>query len=162
MIAAAFAATLISVSASGQAFAQGDSSAESPVVKTPDRGPIEIVVWNIRRDLGHVRVEICTRFTFANAHRTCPYHGAAPARVGSVTVIVPDVPAGTYAAEIYQDEDDRNVIRRGPLGIPLEGVGFSNDAAVALTPPKFDAAAFDHQPSTPVALRIKLRYFPNL
>jgi uncharacterized protein (DUF2141 family) len=158
-IAAALAAALISVS-SGVAFAQSDS----PPVAGPklDRGPIEIVVWNIRRGLGHVRVAICTRFTFANAQRACPYHGEALAQGGTTTVVVPDVPAGLYAAEVYQDEDDRGSLKRGPLGIPMEGVGFSHDVPIHLTPPRFNEAAFDYDPSAPLALRIKLRYFPNL
>jgi uncharacterized protein (DUF2141 family) len=158
-IAATLVATLISLSSSGLAFAQSETTT---AVAKADRGPIEVVVWNIRRGLGHVRVAICTRFTFANAQKTCPYHGEAPTEVGTTTVIVPDVPAGSYAAEVFQDDDDRGAIKRGPLGIPMEGVGFSNDAPIGLTPPRFKDAAFDYDPSAPLALRIKLRYFPNL
>jgi uncharacterized protein (DUF2141 family) len=157
LIAAAFAATLVTFSTAGSAFAQPDA----PAVEGGKTGPIEVVVWNIRKSLGHVRVAICTSLTFADAHKSCPYHGAAPAHAGMTTVIVPDVPAGTYAAEVYQDEDDRDSLKRGALGIPLEGVGFSNDVAIRLTPPRFWDAAFDHDPSAPLPLKIKLRYFPN-
>ncbi len=149
-IAALLGATLISLTVTGVAQAQ------------PAPGQLEVVVWNIRRAAGHIRVQICTRSTFADAHQSCPYHGDAPAQVGTVTVMVPDVPPGNYAAEVYQDEDDRNVLRRGPLGVPMEGVGFSNDVPISLTPPKFNGAAFDFDPAAPVALHIKLRYFPNL
>ena len=155
-IAATLVASLIFFSTSGPVFAQSESAVKL------DRGPIEIVVWNIRRGLGHVRVSICTRLTFANAQKACPYHGDAPAQQGLTTVIVSDVPAGTYAAEVYQDEDDRETIKRGPLGIPMEGVGFSNDVPIHLTPPRFNQAAFDFDPSAPLSVRIKLRYFPNL
>jgi len=159
LFAAAFAATLIAASTGGAAFAQPESPVGEGVVgKT---GPIEVVVWNIRKSLGHVRVAICTSLTFADAHKSCPYHGDAPAHAGMTTVIVPDVPAGTYAAQVYQDEDDRNTLKRGALGIPLEGVGFSNDVAIRLIPPRFWDAAFDHDPATPLSLKIKLRYFPN-
>jgi uncharacterized protein (DUF2141 family) len=153
-IAATLVASLIFFSTTGPAFAQSESAVKS--------GPIEVVVWNIRRGLGHVRVSICTRLTFASAQKACPYHGEAPAQLGLTTVIVPDVPAGTYAAEVYQDEDDREALRRGPLGIPMEGVGFSNDVPIHLTPPRFSQAAFDFDPSAPLSVRIKLRYFPNL
>ena len=157
--AAGFAAALIVASSAGAAFAQPEAPAGEGVIgKT---GPVEVVVWNIRKSLGHVRVAICTSLTFADAHKSCPYHGAAPAHEGMTTVIVPDVPAGTYAAEVYQDEDDRDLLKRGALGIPLEGVGFSNDVAIRLTPPRFWDAAFDHDPAAPLALKIKLRYFPN-
>jgi uncharacterized protein (DUF2141 family) len=140
-----------------QAGAQGGSSAVGP-----PRGPIEIVVWNIRKSLGHVRVAICTKLTFADAHKSCPYHGEAPAQAGATTVVVPDVPAGTFAVQVFQDEQDLHAIRRGPLGVPLEGVGFSNDAPVPLGPPRFKDAAFDYDPAAPLSLSIKLRYFPNL
>jgi uncharacterized protein (DUF2141 family) len=154
-IAATLAATLLCLTAAGLAQAQPESP---PVAK----GPVEVVVWNIRRGVGHIRVQICTRQTFADAHKSCPYKADAPAHEGVTSVIVPDVPAGAYAAEVYQDEDDRDSLRRGPLGVPLEGVGFSNDIPIGVTPPRFDASAFDYDPAMPVALRIKLRYFPNL
>ena len=155
--AAGFAAALLAASAAGSALAQPEAAAPEGV-KT---GPIEVVVWNIRKSLGHVRVAICTSLTFADSHKTCPYHGDAPAQAGSTTVIVRDVPAGTYAAQVFQDEDDRDTLKRGAFGVPLEGVGFSNDVAIHLSAPRFWDAAFDHDPSTPLSLRVKLRYFPN-
>ena len=158
LIAGAFAATLFTACASGAAFAQPEAPAAEGVGKS---GPIEVVVWNIRKSLGHVRVAICTSLTFADAHKTCPYHGDAPAHEGMTMVIVPDVPAGTYAAQVFQDEDDRGSLKRGALGIPLEGVGFSNDVAIRLSAPRFWDAAFDHDPATPLSIKVKLRYFPN-
>ncbi len=128
----------------------------------PMRGPVEIVVWNIRKSVGHIRVAVCTRTTFVNEHEDCPYRAEAMALRGETTVLVPDVPAGTYAAQVFQDERDEHEVRRGLLGVPLVGIGFSNDAPVSLTAPKFKDAAFDHDPPTPSTLRIRLRYFPNL
>ena len=161
LIGAAMAATLIS-SFAAPAFAQPDASSEAAIAGP--RGPLEIVVWNIRKGLGHVRVSICTRLTFGDSRKHCPYHGEAEVRGGATiaTIIVPELPAGNYAAEVFQDEDDSKALKRGPLGIPLEGVGFSNDAPVNLRPPRFNDAAFDYDPAAPMALRIKLRYFPNL
>lgn len=157
LLAAGFTATLLAASAAGPALAQPDAA----VVDSGKTGPIEVVVWNIRKSLGHVRVAICTSLTFGDSHKPCPYHGDAPAHAGMTTVIVQDVPAGTYAAQVYQDDDDRNTLKRGAFGVPLEGVGFSNDVAIHLTAPRFWDAAFDHDPSTPLSLKIKLRYFPN-
>lgn len=158
LIAAALAAGALTLSAPGLARAQSDL----PAVATVLRGPVEVVVWNIRKSLGHIRVSLCTKLTFADSHKQCPYHAEAPAHAGATTVVIPDVPAGAYAAQVFQDEQDKNAVRRGPLGIPLDGIGFSNDAPIALSPPKFRDAAFDYDPASPLALRIKLRYFPNL
>ena len=147
----------------GPAFAQErfrGRDRRSPRPRSMDRS--RSVVWNIRRGLGHVRVSICTRLTFASAQKACPYHGEAPAQQGLTTVVVPDVPAGTYAAEVYQDEDDRETIKRGPLGIPMEGVGFSNDVPIHLTPPRFSqAAAFDFDPSAAVVVADQAAVFPE-
>ena len=44
------------------------------------------------------------------------------------------------------------------FGIPLEGVGFSNDAKIRMSPPKFEEAAFPHG-ATDQRITFKLRYF---
>jgi uncharacterized protein (DUF2141 family) len=126
------------------------------------RGPIEIVVWNIRKGIGHIRVDICTKATFVHAHLNCPYHGAAPAQAGMTAVMVPDVPQGDFAAQVFQDEQDIGRVPRSVIGIPLVGVGFSNDAPAPLRPPRFADARFTHDPDAPLTLRIKLRYYPAL
>ncbi|MDB5725315.1 MAG: hypothetical protein JWQ16_2069, partial [Novosphingobium sp.] len=47
----------------------------------------------------------------------------------------------------------------GGLGrIPKEGVGFSNDAKIRLSPPKWAEAVFDYD-GKPRTIRLKLRYF---
>lgn len=126
------------------------------------RGLIEIVVWNIRKGIGHVRVDICTKTTFVHPHRACPYHGAAPALAGVTTVMVPDVPAGDYAAQVFQDEQDIGKVPRSVIGLPLVGVGFSNDAPTPMRSPRFEDALFAYDPNAPLTLRIKLRYYPAL
>jgi uncharacterized protein (DUF2141 family) len=160
LIAASIAACMMTVLAPRLAIAQPDFPTQGQA--HVERAPIEIVVWNVRKALGHIRISICTKETFAYANRTCPYHGDAAAHAGVTTVVVPDVPAGQYAVEVYQDEQDLNKISRGPLGIPLVGVGFSNDAPVGIRPPHFRDASFQHDPAQPLSLRIKLRYFPEL
>ena len=52
------------------------------------------------------------------------------------------LPRGGYAVAVIHDENGNN--RLDTLaGIPREGYGFSNDAAVRFGPPKFAAARFD-------------------
>jgi uncharacterized protein (DUF2141 family) len=152
----------LAVSLAFSALAPGIAAAQPQAGVSPARGPVAIVVWNIKKSLGHVRVALCTPITFANPHKHCPYFADAPAQAGSTTVVVPDVPAGTYAAQVFQDEQDVNAVRRGPFGVPLDGVGFSNDAAIPLTGPQFKDAAFEYDASAPLTLRIRLRYFPHL
>ena len=106
-------------------------------------GAVVFQVDGVRDVAGHVRVDLCTEDTFLK--RGCPYTGEAQAVKGVTTVRVENVPPGAYAAQIYHDRnDDHRVDRSRPLGIPLEEVGFSNDAPVGLRGPKWDRAKIVH------------------
>lgn len=117
---------------------------------------LDITISNIRNARGHIRAAVCTPATFL--HENCPYHGAAPARVGSVTVHIGEIPPGTYAVQVFQDEDDSDQIKLSWLGLPVEGVGFSRDASILLGAPSFSAAAFQLLP-TGGHIALRLRYF---
>ena len=103
-------------------------------------GVVVVTVQGVRSNAGHVLVAICDRATFLEA--TCKYVGRAPANIGQVVVQVRGVPPGTYAAQAFQDENDNGKIDRTFLGIPKEGLGFSNDARINFGPPSFPDAAF--------------------
>lgn len=124
-------------------------------INPPAVAPIEISVTNVRNDRGRVHVDICTRETFL---ADCRYSGEAPAHAGTTLVVIRGVPPGRYAAQGTQDENGNGEVDRGLLGIPKEGVGFSNDARIRLSPPKFEDAAFDHG-SAPQRISFSLRYF---
>jgi uncharacterized protein (DUF2141 family) len=97
-------------------------------------------VTGVRNSLGHVRVAICSKAEFLKPH--CGYTGKAPAATGDVLVTVVNVPPGTYAAQAFHDEKDTGRIDRSLLGLPEQGMGFSNNAKMFFGPPHFDAAAF--------------------
>jgi uncharacterized protein (DUF2141 family) len=121
-------------------------------------GALIFQVDHVRDDAGHVRVDICTEDTFLK--QGCPYSGEAPAAKGLVTVTVPNVPPGVYAAQVYHDRnDDHKVNRSRPLGIPLEEVGFTNNAPVGFSGPKWSKAAFTHDASDQ-ELAVRLRHYP--
>jgi uncharacterized protein (DUF2141 family) len=118
--------------------------------------PVTIDVSGIHRSKGHVIAAICPKESFM--HLSCPYVAKAPAQKGVTTVVFPDIPPGTYAAQIFQDENDNDEVDRNALGIPEEGVGFSNDAPIRMRGPKFIDAAFQVA-DAPVRLKVKLRFF---
>jgi uncharacterized protein (DUF2141 family) len=101
---------------------------------------VTVTVSGVRDAQGTVRVAICPEPDFLK--RTCPYVANAPARAGSVVVTVKDVPPGVYAAQAYHDANDNGVLDRTLLGMPAEGMGFSNNARMMFGPPKFGDAAF--------------------
>ncbi len=101
---------------------------------------VEIAVTGVAEARGHVHVDLCTRETFLK--RDCPYEGAAPARPGETMVRIAGVPPGEYAAQAFQDRDDDGKLKQNLIGVPLEPVGFSNDAPIHLTGPRWKEAAF--------------------
>jgi uncharacterized protein (DUF2141 family) len=102
---------------------------------------VTVTVTGIRNDHGLVRVALCQRASFLQPH--CPWQGNAHAHEGDTKVIVRNVPPGTYAAQAFHDEDSNGTLERSFLGLPKEGMGFSNNAPMRFGPPRFKAASFD-------------------
>ncbi len=117
---------------------------------------VTVTVTGLRDSRGVLRVAICSRADFMKPH--CPYFGLAPARTGSVTVTIKDIPPGVYAGQAYQDANDNGILDRNWLGIPKEGMGFSNNAPMRFGPPSFADAAFTLG-TADAAISFRLRYF---
>lgn len=116
---------------------------------------IEVAVGGVQSGRGKVHVDICDEASFL---KDCHWSGEAPAAKGTTIVRVRNVPPGRYAAQAFHDRNDNGDIDRGLFGIPLEGVGFSNDAKIRMAPPKFAEAAFVHA-KTDQRIGFQLRYF---
>ncbi|CAO3424846.1 DUF2141 domain-containing protein [Azospirillum doebereinerae] len=104
-----------------------------------DAADVVVHVRGVANDRGEIVVGICAADVFIGG--TCAYRGMAPARSGTVPVVIAGVAPGTYAVRAYHDENGNHRIDRNLLGIPLEGYGFGNDARVVLAPPSFADAA---------------------
>lgn len=61
----------------------------------------------------------------------------APATVGSVKLVIADLPPGEYALSAFHDVDGDGKLARNFIGIPKEPAGFSNDAVPSFGPPKY-------------------------
>ena len=118
---------------------------------------VDVTVTNVRNAQGHIDVQLCDRAHFVK-DGGCAIHARAPAQAGTVTVRVTGVPPGTYAAEVFHDENDNDKADQNFLGIPTEGIGFSRDAPIRLGPPSYDDAAFTVGPDGG-RIRLRLRYF---
>jgi uncharacterized protein (DUF2141 family) len=75
----------------------------------------------------------------------------------TMTVEFKDLPAGVYAAAIYQDIDKNNDLKTNWIGLPQEPIGFSNNVRIKMGPPSFTDAQFQVQPNKTVTLKITLR-----
>lgn len=77
---------------------------------------------------------------------------------GEVKFLIHDLPAGKYAVASYHDENNNGKLDMNSLGVPTEGVGFSNDAQGEAGPPKFTQAAFDFGGKNDKAISFSLNY----
>ena len=115
---------------------------------------LEVVVAGVRNGRGEVRVAVCSEARFLELH--CEHVGHVAAREGEVVVRIEGVPAGVWAAQAFHDEDSDGKIGT-VLGVPTEGLGFSNDVRFLFGPPRFRDAAFRMAPDGG-RIRFSLRY----
>ena len=125
-------------------------------VGTARAGTLEVQVAGVRNSHGDVRVAVCSRQAFLG--KDCEHVGHAPAHSGVVTVRIDGVATGVWAVQAFHDENDDHVINRNFLGLPKEGIGFSNDAQFRFGPPRFEDAAVRLGADGGV-VRFSLRYF---
>jgi len=118
-------------------------------------GTLSIEIWNVRNGAGLVHAALCPEAHFLKDD--CPYSTEAPARSGTTVVTFSNVPPGRFAVQAFHDENRNRKVDRTFLGVPREGIAFSNDARIVLGPPKFSDAAFD-QGAGSQAIRMRMRY----
>lgn len=71
-------------------------------------------------------------------------------------VVFRDLPAGSYAVTVYQDNNGNNKLDRGLFNIPTEPYGFSRDARGDGGPPKFrDAQVELREPSAKFTVKLR-------
>jgi len=122
----------------------------------PTDGTLVVHVTNVRNAKGEVHIDICPENAFLKDN--CPYAASAPAHPGVTTVIAHGIPAGRYAVQAFHDENVNHKVDRALFGIPKEGIGFSNDAPVRFSPPKWADAVFAFN-GTEQAIQLKTKYF---
>ena len=117
---------------------------------------LEVTLEQVAGGSGHVLVAVCTPETFLR--RGCPYSGRAPAVSGEAQIVVRGIEPGVYAVQAFHDANDNLELDRNFLGLPKEGMGFSNDAPMRFGPPRFEDAAIEIEADGSVT-RLRLRYF---
>lgn len=119
-------------------------------------GDLQVVVTNVRNATGLIQVGICPEALFLT--EDCSYNAKAFAVPGTTIVTVPNVPEGIWAAQVYHDENMNEQVDRDLLGIPTEGIGFSNNPPFRFGPPSFLDARFGLTPAGG-RITLRLRYF---
>ena len=80
-----------------------------------------------------------------------------PVTAGRVRFDLGDLEPGRYAVVIFHDENGNGAFDRTWIGLPAEGLGFSNGAWIGLGPPSFKEAAFELS-QDPQEVVVSLRY----
>ena len=138
--------------------------AASPVVLVPfaaargnTGGTLNVAVEGIRNERGRIRIAIwSTSEAFAKGDLALSTDDAV-ARIDRVAFSFQGLPPGPYALACYHDEDDDVTFDQTWIGLPAEGLGFSNGAWIEFGPPSFDEAMVEVAPGFQWT-RISLRY----
>ena len=70
------------------------------------------------------------------------------------TVVLKNLKDGQYAIRLFHDENSNDEVEKNFIGIPKEGVGFSNDAIGKFGPKKFDKWLFPIKGETDIKIKI--------
>ena len=79
---------------------------------------------------------------------------------GKATYTFHNLPEGSYAVAVYHDENNDGTLTKRHLGIPVEGIGFSNFPEFKRKPPVFEEVAFDLKDKD-MTIEIPLFYHNN-
>jgi len=125
---------------------------------TASAADLTVTVKDVRDAKGSVLISIYDNQGNFLKPALAKWKQKAKATKGDVTFVFHDVPAGTYAATSFQDDDGSGKLKTNSLGVPTEGYGFSNDAQGTGGPPKFADAAFDFDGKTDKTISFSLNY----
>ncbi len=110
----------------------------------PGTTSVTVTVTDLRNAKGVVRACITSDPKhFPNCKGDTGKHVAVVPAAKTVVFKFEDVAPGQYAITLFHDENDNGKLDRALLMMPKEGYGFSRDAKVVMSPPKFSAAAFE-------------------
>src|SRR5688572_13937210 len=105
--------------------------AQSDCTGPPSPVRLTVIVENVRAARGLIAVTLYAddsrRFL---ARRGSLYVGRVPARAPVTRLCIHLPSTGIYALAVYHDADGNRSFNRNALGMPAEGVGFSNNPAL--------------------------------
>jgi len=100
---------------------------------------LTVTIDKIKSEKGSIRIGI---FDSEDGFLKKPIDGKAVKVEGDhVTVVFDKLKPGTYAVSVIHDENDNKELDTKALGIPKEGVGFSNNVMGKFGPPSFEDAS---------------------
>lgn len=121
-------------------------------------GEVQIQIDDMNSEKGHIL------YILFNAEEGFPDDPDKSVRRGKISASeakagfsLKDLDNGEYAVSVIHDENDNDKLDTNFLGIPQEGVGFSNNPRLFFGAPSFDKCKFSLKGSK--QLKIKLKHF---
>ncbi len=116
---------------------------------------IKVNVENVKNAEGKIMIAL---YNSEETYMKSLFKGDEPkAEVGTVVGEFKDVPYGTYAVAVFQDENENKKLDTNFMGIPKEAYGFSNNATGFMGPPSFKDAAFKVNSSAEKVINIRIK-----
>lgn len=104
---------------------------------------LTVVAENVNKAKGNIVVAVYQGDKFLSKKPEDRAHGAAvPAQKGPVTLVIENVEPGDYGLVVFHDANNNQDVDTNFIGMPKEGIGFSNGAKINMGPPKIDEARF--------------------
>jgi uncharacterized protein (DUF2141 family) len=105
-----------------------------------------VEVTNLRSSTGQVSMELLNKDNISVKGKT------ELIKDNKCIVSFDNLKSGTYAIRYFHDEDSNNELETNFLGIPKEGIGFSNDAYGRFGPKDFEDWLFEFKENTQIKL----------
>jgi uncharacterized protein (DUF2141 family) len=129
-------------------------SATLIVTSLAQAADLSVHVGNVQADGGRVMLAVYDKAADFLKRPARQQDGLASN--GSATLVVKDLAPGEYAVAVFHDANANGKLDANPMGIPIEPIGFSNDAMGHMGPPAWDVVKFT-VPAGGAAIELKLR-----
>ncbi len=121
-------------------------------------GNLTVFIKNINKIIGNINIAVFN--SYASFVNNGPVFRGAIVPVTAFNMLVPfdSVPKGVYSVAVFHDEDKNGVLNKNQMNIPIEGYGFSNNAAGNMGPPNFTQTKFIYSGKNKT-ITINMSYF---
>lgn len=107
---------------------------------------LQVEVTNLRNNTGEVSMELLNKDNVSVQGKT------ESIKNNKCIITFNDLDEGSYAIRYFHDENSNKKLDMNFLGIPKEGIGFSNDAYGTFGPKDFEKWLFHVKDSTQITL----------
>jgi uncharacterized protein (DUF2141 family) len=125
--------------------------AQKPAAAAPQTFTLTVVVEHVNEEGGNIGVLVFNSPKgWPEDRKLALKDVVVKAHPGTVTVTVPDLPAGNYAVAVAHDVNVNHKLDKNWLGMPKEQYAVSNNPHVVLKAPSFDTARFSISGNTEI------------